>query len=55
MVGYSLVPGIGAEHMNMMVECLPGIKSELLHKVVERRDLGYPESVIIYVRTNDLK
>jgi hypothetical protein len=49
------VRGIAAEHMNMMVECLPGIKSELIHKVIERRDLGCPETVIIHVGTNDLK
>jgi hypothetical protein len=54
-VGDSLARGIGAEHMNMMVECLPGIKSELLHKVIERGDLGCPETVIIHVGTNDLK
>jgi hypothetical protein len=49
------VRGIGAGHRNMMVECLPGINSELLHKVIERRDLGCPETVIIHVGTNDLK
>jgi hypothetical protein len=39
----------------MTVECFPGIKTEQLHRVIERRDLGSPETAIIHVGTNDLR
>ena len=39
----------------MKVVCFPGIKSEQLHRVMEKRDLVSPETVIIHVGTNDLK
>ena len=35
--------------------CFPGIKTEQLHRVTEKKDLGSPETVIIYVSTNDLR
>ena len=54
-VGYSLLRNVGAEHADMKVECFPGIKTEQLHRVMEKRDLGSPETVIIHVGTNDLK
>jgi lysophospholipase L1-like esterase len=53
-VGDSVVRGVGDEHTEM-VECFPGIKTEQLHKVIEKRDLGSPETVIIHVGTNDLR
>ena len=46
---------VGAEHADMTVECFPGIKTEQLHRVIEKRDLGSPETVIIHVGTNDMR
>jgi hypothetical protein len=53
-IGDSMVRGGAAEHTDMKVECFPGIRTEL-HKVIERRDLGSPETVIIHIGTNDLR
>ena len=39
----------------MKVECFPGIRTEQLQRVLERRDLGSPGSVVIHVGTNDLR
>ena len=39
----------------MMVKCFPGIKTEHLHRVIERRELGIPETVIIHVGINDMR
>jgi hypothetical protein len=59
-LGDSIVRNVGAERSNMRVECFPGIRSDQLHRVmeqrvIEKRDLGNPEAVIIHVCTNDLK
>jgi len=54
-VGDSIVRNVGAEHADMKVECFPGIKTEQLHRVMEKRELVSPETVIIYVGTNDLR
>ena len=54
-VGDSVVGKVGAEHSDMMVECFPGIKTEQLHRVIEKRDLGSSETVVIDVGTNDLR
>jgi len=54
-VGDSMLLNIGAEHEDMMVECFPGIKTEQLHRVIEKRELGSLETVIIHVSTNDLR
>jgi hypothetical protein len=54
-VADSLVRNVGAEHGDMKVECFPGIKTELLHRVMERRELDSAETLIIHVRTNDLR
>jgi hypothetical protein len=43
---------VGAEHTDMMVECFPGIRAEQLHRVVENRDLGNPETVTIHIGIN---
>jgi hypothetical protein len=40
---------------DMMVECFPEIRTEELHRVIEQRDLGSPETAIIHVVTNDLR
>jgi hypothetical protein len=54
-VGDSVLRNVGAEHPDMMVECFPGIRTEQLHRMIEKRDLGSPETVIILVGTNYLK
>ena len=54
-VGDSVVRNIGAEHADMKVECFPGIKTEQLHRVMEKKDLVSSETVIIHVGTNDLR
>jgi hypothetical protein len=54
-VGDSVVRNVGTEHTDMMVECFPGIKTEQLRRVIEKRDLGSPETVVIHVGTNDLR
>ena len=50
-VSDSMLSNVEAEHADMMVECFPGIKTEHLHRVIEKRDLGSPETVIIHVGT----
>ena len=54
-VGGSMLHKDGAEHADMMVECFPGVKTEQLHRVIEKRDLGSPATVIIRVGTNDMR
>jgi hypothetical protein len=54
-VGDSIVRNVGAEHVDMKVECFPGIRTEQLHRVIEKRDLVSSDTVIIHVGTNDLK
>jgi hypothetical protein len=44
---------VGAEHTDMIAECFRGIKTEQLHRVIEKMDLGSPETVIIHMGTND--
>jgi hypothetical protein len=52
-LGDSIVRNVGTEHSNMMVECFLGIRNEQLHRAVENRDLGNPDTVLIHVGTND--
>ena len=40
---------------DMTVKCFAGIKTEQLHRAIEKTDLGGPETVIIHVGTNDLR
>jgi hypothetical protein len=54
-VGDSILRNVGAEHPDMTMECFPGIRTKQLHRVIEKRDLGSPETVIIHVGTNDLR
>jgi len=39
----------------MKVECFPGIRTEQLHRVIENKDLGSPDTGVIHVDTNDLR
>ena len=51
----SMVRNVGSEQAEMRVECFTGIKTEQLHRVMDKADLGSPETVIFHVGTNDLK
>jgi hypothetical protein len=53
-VGDSMLRNVGAEHADMVVECFPGIRTDQLHPVTDKRDLGSPQTVIIHVGINDL-
>jgi hypothetical protein len=54
-VGESVLRSVGLEYVDKMVECFTGIKTEQINSVMEKSDLGGPETVIIPVCTNDLR
>jgi len=54
-VGDSIIRNVGTGQNNMMVECFPGIRTEQLHRVLDNRVFGTPDTVIIHVCTSDLK
>ena len=54
-LGDSIIWNVGAECRGMKVECFPGIRTEQLQGVIENRDLGNPDTVIIHVGTNDIR
>jgi len=39
----------------MRVECFPGIMTDQLRRVIQNRDLGCSETVVIHVGTNDVR
>jgi hypothetical protein len=39
----------------MKAECFPGIRTEQLYRVLDNKNLGTPDTVIIHVGTNDLR
>ena len=39
----------------MMTECFLGIRADQLRRVLENRDLGSPDTIVIHGGTNDLK
>jgi hypothetical protein len=53
--GDSILRNVGAEYSDMNLECLPVHKTEQLLRVLEKRDLGSLEFVIIKVGTNDIR
>jgi hypothetical protein len=53
LLGDSIIWNVETEHMR--VECFPGIRAETLQGVIENRDLGNPDTVVIHVGTNDLR
>jgi hypothetical protein len=53
-VGDSLLRSVGAKQADMKVECFPGISTEQLHRVINRRDIG-SQKLIIHVGTNGLR
>jgi hypothetical protein len=54
-LGDSIKRNVGTEFSDKKVECCPGIRTEELHRVIENRDLGNPDTVVIRVGTNDLR
>ena len=54
-LGDSIVRNAGAENSNMRVECFPGIRADQLPRVAVNRDLGYLETVVTHVGTNDVR
>jgi len=54
-LGDSIVRNVGAEKPNMRVECFPGIRADQLRRVMENRDLGHSDTVVIHVGTNDVR
>jgi len=49
-VGDSIIRNVGTGENNMKAECFPGIRTEQLHRVLDNRDLGTPDTVIIHGR-----
>jgi hypothetical protein len=54
-LGDCFIQNVGTEYPDMKVKCFPGIRTEQLQRVIERRELGSPDSVVIHVGTNDLR
>ena len=54
-LGDSIVRNVGAEKPNMRVECFPRIRADQLQRVMENRDLGHSDAVVIHVGTNDVR
>ena len=54
-LGDWIIRNAGTECSDMKVECFLGFRMEQLHRVIENRDLGSPDTVVIYVGTNDLR
>jgi len=54
-LGDLIIHNVGSECLNRKVECFPGIRMEQLNEVIEKKDLGNPETVIIHVGTNNLR
>jgi hypothetical protein len=54
-LGDSIVRNVGAEKSNIRVECFPGIRADQLRRVMENRNLGYADTVVIHVETNDVR
>jgi len=54
-VGDSTKRNMGTGQNNLMVQCFPGIRTDQIHRVLDNRDLGIPDLVVIHVGRNDLK
>ena len=39
----------------MRVECFPGTRADQLRRVIENRDFGLSDAVVIHVGTNDIR
>ena len=54
-LGDSIIRNVRIECSDIKVECFPDIRTEQLQRVIENRDLGSPDTVVIHVGTNDLR
>jgi hypothetical protein len=54
-LGDSIVRNVGTEKPNMGVECFPDIRADQQRRVMENRNLGYSDTVVIHVGTNDVR
>jgi hypothetical protein len=54
-LGDSVIRNVATDNSDMMVECFPGIRTEQLHRVIDNRELGSPDAVVLHVGTNDLR
>jgi hypothetical protein len=54
-LGDSIIHNVGSECSDMKVECFLGIRTEQVHRVIENRHLGKPDTIVIHVGTNDLR
>jgi len=54
-LGDSIVRNVGADKSDMRVECFPGIRTDQLRRVIQNRDLGYSDAVVIHVGANDIR
>jgi hypothetical protein len=52
-LGDSIIRNVESEHVR--VQCSPGIRAEQLQRVIENRDLGGPDTVVIHLGINDLR
>ena len=54
-LGDSIIRNVGEENLDMRVKCFPGIKSEQLRRVIDNRNVGGADAVILHVGTNDVR
>jgi hypothetical protein len=54
-LGDSIVRKVVAEKPNMRLEGFPGIRADQLRRVIENRNIGYSDTVVIHVGTNDVR
>jgi hypothetical protein len=54
-LGDSIVRNVGEEKAGMRVECYPGIRTDQPRRVIENRDLGCSDAVVIHVGTNNVR
>ena len=54
-MGDSITRNVGTCQNNMKAECFPGIRTEQLHRVLDNKDLGTPDTVVNHVGTNNPK
>jgi hypothetical protein len=54
-LGDSIVRNIGTDKTNMRVEYFPGIRADKLRRVMENRNFGFSDTIVIHVGTNDVR
>jgi hypothetical protein len=54
LLGETIVCNVGADWLDLKVECFPGIRTGQLRRVIVNRDFGSPDT-LIHVGTNNVK